>query len=376
MMDRCTTLRPLIHDYLEGELATARSHAVREHLELCRSCRSHAEAWIEDLDLLLEVPGPIPPAHWSLLKRKLRWRGPRATSQVAAWLQVLSAIAAFAVVFGAVGFLIWLESSERGASKTLQYDADRRELTFHLSRGERCQFGALILAAQSGAPTVQLTRVAATETWHLSVLWGSVAVLREEQEWFVVQAKERWRLPLDAIAPHIELEVRARWNGVDLGPWPRVRILRCDGDLKHMVAMTGENGRATLDLPLRLEPAWRFEASVGAMSTSFELPSIPAAQAEPTTNIRYLELSAEQHLRYLSVRDANGASVADVRVVVGAVGSIEGPSSAAQSSKLGIAQLPIWFEGPYTCRVFTAAGELLFEKTSDELPEGIALDGK
>ena len=49
MNQSCTGVRPLIHDYLEGELGSARADTVREHLEICGSCRGQAYAWNEDL---------------------------------------------------------------------------------------------------------------------------------------------------------------------------------------------------------------------------------------------------------------------------------------------------------------------------------------
>ncbi|MBK9387415.1 MAG: zf-HC2 domain-containing protein [Planctomycetes bacterium] len=371
MSDRCTAVRPLIHDYLEGELQNSRTGEVRDHLVGCRACRGHAEAWIEDLQLLLAVEETLPAGHWNGLRRKLRWRGQRAATHVPAWLQILCALAALALVFGAVGFLIWLESGERADGERFAFDVEKSELVFHLARGERCKLGTLELAAKTGAPQAKLTRLGTGATWELHVLWGQIALRKDGAEIGIADHEERWHLPVSPGTPQIELALQARWRGVEVGPWPKVRVSRRDGARAELVGTSDHRGRLRFEAPLRVEPPLVFEAEIDGEVQALDLPPLDALVASTAPLERYLEIRDARHLRRITLHDSSQRPVIGAQLRV-AMAQVEGgPHAEAKSSEHGIVELPLWFAGPYEIEVLAADTRELYRGLNDELPESI-----
>lgn len=376
MSERCTAVRPLIHDYLEGEILATRTGEVRDHLAGCRECRGHAEAWIEDLQLLLVVEEELPAGHWNALRRKLRWRGQRAASHVPAWLQILCALAALALVFGAVGFLIWLESGERADGQRFAYDVERGELVFHLSRGEKSTIGALELAAKTGAPRAKLTRLGAGETWELHVLWGDIALRKDGAEIGIARHEERWRLPLRPGATQVELALHARWRDADLGPWPNVRVHRRDGARSELIATSDVRGRLHFEPPLRVEPPLSIEAEIGDARVALDLPPLDALVASTEPLVRVLEIDPARHVLSISIHDTEQKAMGFARLVVQPTLGEGGPRSEARSSKHGIVELPLWFAGPYAFAVQDADGRELHRGLCDTLPASIEVGAR
>lgn len=374
MTDRCTAVRPLIHDYLEGELAETRAEGVREHLDRCRGCRGHAEAWIDDLELLLAVETPLPPGHWNALRRKLRWRGQRAATHAPASLQILCAIAALVFVFGVVGFLVWLESRERGDGNQFVYDVAQGELSFQLARGERCRIGAVELSAKTGAPQALLRRLGAGETWELRVLWGEIALRKGDTILGLAKHEERWHLPVGASSGELHLALHARCSGVDLGPWPVARIVRRDGAHAELLTSTDEAGRCHFELPLRVDPPLAIEVEVeGRPAVQLDLPSVERLAAEANQVVRFLEIDPERHVQRIALHDAAQEARAGVRLSVERVGVSGGARAEATSSVLGIVELPLWFAGPYAYRVLDVYGAVLLSGECEALPASLVL---
>lgn len=373
MNERCTAVRPLIHDYLEGELAPARSDAVREHLERCRPCRGHAEAWIEDLHLLLAIDEPAAASHWPALRRKLRWRGPRSTSPVSPWLQILCALAAFAIVFGSVGFLIWLESNERGDGDAIVFDPGAGELSFDLRRGEEVRCGRLALQATSGAPKLRFARVGSSDRWDLEVHWGAVTVRHPSGSIFVAEHEQRWHLPLEAELPTLELELRAARAGKPLGPWPHARVWSGDPESSSSAVIADEQGLCRFELPLRLEPPVMVWARADAESEARALPPLADLLAQRGRLAYDFEIDAVRHVRRVATFDRDQNSVVGVRLEVRR--DVENASAeiTALSLEPGIAEVPLWFDGPYRYRVLDPQGKPILERTASALPDRLEL---